>query len=355
MFNSARLKLTIWYLVIIMIISISFSAFIYFGAAREYDRIISIEHYRVGRLSQLETIQPRLENNFELFPISPQRDIELVEWAKLRVLEALLGVNIIVLILSTLAGYFLAGRTLRPIKNMLDEQNRFITDASHELNTPLTALKTALEVNLRNKKLDLKQAREVLKSNLEDVNSLQSLSEELMGVVMYQKQNSNFRLVKVSLDEVIHNATKRVMVMANSKKINIKVDIAKAHIMGDKRSLTDLIVILLDNAIKYTEGKSSINIVLKKEDSQVSILVKDQGVGIKKEELSHIFDRFYRADNSRTKQKIGGYGLGLSIAKRIIALHNGNIKVESEYGKGSAFIITFPLARNLKQTLSWQA
>jgi signal transduction histidine kinase len=82
--------------------------------------------------------------------------------------------------LSALSGYFLAGRTLRPIKNMLDEQNRFITDASHELNTPLTALKTSLEVNLRNKQLNLEEAREVLKSNLEDVNNLQSLSEELI-------------------------------------------------------------------------------------------------------------------------------------------------------------------------------
>lgn len=342
MFHSARLKLTVWYLLIIMIISISFSAFIYFGAAREYDRIINIEHYRVGHPSQPGIIPPRLQNDVELFSVSPQQDADLAEWARLRVLEALFGINVIILFLSALSGYFLAGRTLRPIKNMLDEQNRFITDASHELNTPLTALKTALEVNLRNNKLDLKQAKDVLKSNLEDVNNLQSLSEELMGVVMYQKQNGNFKLVQVSLPEVINASIERVKALADKKKIQIKVDVPKTFVTGDGKSLTDLFVILLDNAIKYTEGKQSISVIAKKEDSLVNVFVKDNGVGIKKEDLAHIFDRFYRADSSRTKQKVGGYGLGLSIAKRIVSLHNGNIRVESELGKGSTFIVTLP-------------
>ncbi len=342
MFHSARLQLTVWYLLIIMVISISFSAFIYFGASREYDRIINIEHYRVGHPTQPGIAPQRMQTDIELFSISPQQDADLAEWAKLRVLEALFGINIIILFLSTLAGYFLAGRTLRPIKNMLDEQNRFITDASHELNTPLTALKTSLEVNLRNKKLDLRQATEVLKSNLEDVNSLQSLSEELMGVVMYQKQNGNFKLTKTSLSEIINISIGRVKSLANKKKIQIKVSMPKIFIMGDRKSLEDLFVILLDNAIKYTEGKQAINITIKTEDSIASVFVKDNGVGIKKEDLPHIFDRFYRADRSRTKQRVGGYGLGLSIAKRIVNLHNGNIKVESEIGKGSTFIITLP-------------
>jgi two-component system sensor histidine kinase CiaH len=342
MFHSARLQLTAWYLIIIMAISISFSAFIYFGAAREYDRIIRIEQYRVGHPTQPGIIPQRLQSDIELFSVSPQQDNDLVEWAKLRVLEALFGINVIILFLSALAGYFLAGRTLRPIKNMLDEQNRFVTDASHELNTPLTALKTSLEVNLRNKKLDLRQAKDVLRSNLEDVNSLQSLSEELMGVIMYQKQNGNFKITRVSLAEVIAVSIERVKSLAGKKKIAIKVDGSKAFIMGDKKSLTELFVILLDNAIKYTKGKSLISITVKKEDSIVSVLVKDGGVGIKNEDLPHIFDRFYRADRSRTKQSIGGYGLGLSIAKRIVSLHNGNIKVESEIGKGSTFIVNFP-------------
>lgn len=344
MFHSARLKLTAWYLLIIMAISISFSAFIYFGAAREYDRIIRLEQYRVVHPTPPGTISQRPPSQADLFSLSAQQDNELVEWAKLRVLEALFGVNVVILFLSALAGYFLAGRTLRPIKNMLDEQNRFISDASHELNTPLTALKTSLEVNLREKKLDLDQARAVLQSNLEDVNSLQSLSEELMGLIMYQKQNGNFKLTKIALADVIKTAVERVQSLADRKGIALKVDAPKAFVMGDEKSLTQLLVVLLDNAIKYTAGKSSINLTVKKDTAAISIAVKDGGVGIKKEDLPHIFDRFYRADRSRSKQRVGGYGLGLSIAKRIVTLHNGNIRVESEIGKGSVFTVTLPKA-----------
>jgi signal transduction histidine kinase len=346
MFHHARLKLTAWYLLIIMVISISFSAFIYFGATREYDRIIRIEQYRV-----MHTVQPGIilqrppiqDNPFLTSPL--QQDNELVEWAKLRVLEALFGINVIILFLSALAGYFLAGRTLRPIKNMLDEQNRFITDASHELNTPLTALKTSLEVNLRDKKLNLETAKEVLKSNLEDVNSLQSLSEELMGVIMYQKQNGNFKLAKVNLAGIIKTAVEQVKALADKKKITVKIDAPKTFIMGDEKSLRELFVILLDNAIKYTDGRSAITVTVKKADAGINVLIKDGGAGIKKEDMPHIFDRFYRADRSRTKQLVGGYGLGLSIAKRIMTLHNGNIRVESEIGKGSTFIVTFPKSK----------
>ncbi|HUD05130.1 MAG TPA: HAMP domain-containing sensor histidine kinase [Patescibacteria group bacterium] len=342
MFHSARLKLTAWYLLIIMIISISFSTFIYFGAAREYDRILRLEQYRVMHPMRPGIILQRPPSETELFSISPQQDNELVEWAKLRVLEALFGINVIILFLSALAGYFLAGRTLRPIKNMLDEQNRFITDASHELNTPLTALKTSLEVNLRDKKLSLHKAKKVLSSNLEDVNNLQSLSEELMELIMYQKQNGNYKIAKIALSDIIKTAVGQTKSLAEKKKIVIKVDAPKTFVMGDEKSLKKLFVILLDNAIKYTNSKSPISVVVKKNDFIINILVKDGGIGIKKEDMPHIFDRFYRADRSRTKQRIEGYGLGLSIAKRIVALHNGSIRVESEVRKGSVFTVTLP-------------
>lgn len=342
MFHSARLQLTAWYLLIIMVISISFSAFIYLGATNEYDRIVRIEQYRSIHPMQPGTFFQRPPSSDDLISLSSKQDNELIEWAKLRVLEALFGINVIILLLSALAGYFLAGRTLRPIKNMLDEQNRFITDASHELNTPLTALKTSLEVNLRNKKLTLEEAKEVLNSNLEDVNNLQSLSEDLMGVVMYQKQNGNFKLAKVDLQGIFKTSVEQVKSLAQKKRITLKTNISKAFILGNEKSLSELFIILLDNAIKYSKEKSVISINVEKEDSVVNVFVKDNGIGIKAEDLPHIFDRFYRVDRSRTKQKIDGYGLGLSIAKRIATLHNGSIRVESEINKGSTFIITFP-------------
>src|ERR1035437_953988 len=281
MFHNTRLKLTAWYLLIIMLISISFSAFIYFGATNEYDRIIRIEQYRVTHPTPTGIFIQRPPIQDALFSISSQQDNELIEWAKLRVLEALFSINVIILFLSALLGYFLAGRTLRPIKNMLDEQNRFITDASHELNTPLTALKTSLEVNIRNKRMDLRKAKEVLQSNLEDVNSLQSLSEELMGVIMYQKQNGNFKLAKVDLQGIFKTSAEQVKSLAQKKRITLKTNVSKTFILGNEKSLSELFIILLDNAIKYSKEKSVISINVGKEDSVVNVFVMDNGIGIK--------------------------------------------------------------------------
>jgi len=345
MFHNARLKLTAWYLLIIMVISISFSTFIYFGASREYDRILRIEQYRVIHPMQPGIILQRPPSDTDLFSIPSQTDNELADWAKLRALEALFGINVIILFLSALSGYFLAGRTLRPIKNMIDEQNRFITDSSHELNTPLTSLKTSIEVNLRDKNFNMEKAKEVLASNLEDVNSLQFLSAELIKLTQYQDQNNNFQSEKLSLLEIIQEAVEKVKSQAKKKGIVIKLDIPKTQVMGDRRSLTELFIILVDNAIKYSPNKKSVSVSVRKPDSKVQILVKDNGIGIDKKDIPYIFDRFYRADKSRTKQKAVGYGLGLSIAKRIVTLHNGNIVVESEIGKGSVFMVTLPKAK----------
>ena len=107
--------------------------------------------------------------------------------------------------------------------------------------------------------------------------------------------------------------------------------------------MTDLLVIILDNAIKYSNEKKSIFITSKKIDKKIFVFVKDQGIGISKKDLPYIFDRFYRADSARAKKDSGGYGLGLSIAKKIIEVHQGEIKMESKLGKGTTVIISLPV------------
>lgn len=322
-----------------MAISISFSTFIYFGSTQEFDRILRIQEYRM----QHPELSPRLLqiNPFQIEPAPgvSQPDPEVIEEAKIRVLGSLIGINVIILMLSALAGYFLAGRTLKPIKDMIDEQSRFITDASHELNTPLTSLKTSIEVNLRDKKLDLKKAKGVLISNLDDVGNLQSLSDKLIKLTQYQKPNGNFQLEKINLSNLIKNASEKVMSFAAQKKIEILVDVPKLYIEGDERSLNELFVILLDNAIKYSSEKKPVSVKARKIDSKIEVTVEDKGAGIEKEDLPYIFDRFYRTDKSRTKQEVVGYGLGLSIANRIVALHGGTISVKSILGKGTMFTV----------------
>ena len=182
----------------------------------------------------------------------------------------------------------------------------------------------------------------MLQSNLEDVNNLQFLSAELIKLTQYQDQNNNLQFEKFYLSDVLQEAVEKVKSLAKKKNISIKVDTTKVRIMGDRRSTAELFIILLDNAIKYSLNKTVVNLSIKKIDSKVQVFVKDNGMGIEKKDIPYIFDRFYRADKSRTKQNASGYGLGLSIAKRIAVLHNGNIVVESEFGKGSTFIVTLP-------------
>ena len=344
MFHKTRLKLTAWYLLIIMVVSIFFSTFIYFGATREFNRIIRIEQFRNlhPEVNESYIQRPVWEN--ENIPLPRQPDPRLIQDANIRVLEGLIGINLIILCLSALAGYFLAGRTLKPIKDMVDEQNRFITDASHELNTPLTSLKTSIEVNLRDKKLTLEKSKQVLLSNLEEVNNLQALSEELIEITQYQKANGNFQLSKTDIANVVKNAVLKIKPQADKKQIKISTKVSKTSINADERSLTELFIILLDNAVKYSPQKKNIEVKSVISDSKLKIIVKDNGIGIDKQDLPFIFERFYRADKSRTKQQVAGYGLGLSIAKRIVSLHSGTINVESARGKGTSFIVVFPKA-----------
>ncbi len=345
MFHSARIKLTVWYLIIIMAISFFFSTFIYFGATREFDRILRVEEFRTTHPNLGEKyIQRPVWDTDVLPPLPNSPDPALIQASRIRVIEGLAGINLIILALSALAGYFLAGRTLRPIKNMVDEQNRFITDASHELNTPLTSLKTSIEVNLRDKKLNLEKSKKVLLSNLEEVNNLQSLSEELIEITQYQKMNGNFVIKSVNIANIISAAAAKIKPQADKKQIKINSRVTKIDVSADERSLTELFTILLDNAVKYSPIKKDVDVQTVNADSKIKIIVKDRGIGIDKQDLPFIFDRFYRADKSRTKQQVAGYGLGLSIAKRIVDLHSGTITVESTKGKGTAFVVEIPKA-----------
>jgi signal transduction histidine kinase len=332
MFQKARIKLTVWYLLIIMLVSIAFSLVIYLGINGELGRFERLQDLRVRREQQL------------MLPVPPPPeihglDLEAIAAARTRLTIILILTNLGIFVAAGFAGYFLAGRTLRPIKDMLDEQNRFITDASHELRTPLTSLKTSIEVNLRNKNLTINQAKNLIQSNLEDVEYLRVLSDGLLRLAYYQEPNGNMLFEKVSLKEIAENAVDKVKALALDNKIKINSRIENLEIHGDKKSLTELLVILLDNAIKYGKQNSSVKINTLKEDGKVIISVSDNGIGIDEKDLPHIFDRFYRAEKSRSKENVSGYGLGLSIAKKIVELHNGLITVESKKGEGTAFMV----------------
>lgn len=322
MFHTARIKLTAWYLLIIMAISLSFSVAIYLGINRELIRLESLQAMRQQRVDRLSTF---LKDSGLPLPPEPnsQMDSENVEQARLRIISILGLINLSILVLSGAGGYFLAGQTLDPIAKMVNDQKDFVSNASHELRTPLTSLKTEIEVALRDKKMGLTQAKKLLFSNLEDVNKMQRLSNYLLELNRFEA-GKEIPMEKIDLKEVVKIAV---------GKRKVKMDLTKSMVLGNKDSLVELTEILLDNASKYGKGKE-ISVKTKKGGI---IEVTDLGVGIPEEDLPHIFDRFYRSDKSRGTD---GYGLGLSIAKSIVELHNGKIEVESKEGKGTTFKVT---------------
>ncbi len=220
---------------------------------------------------------------------------------------------------------------------------QFSADASHELRTPLTILKGEMEVGLRRRRRP-EEYRKILNSNLEEVNHMTQIVDDLlflskadMGEVHLQKHLIN--LTKL-VSEV--GAQAKMIAMAKDIKVHISKD-SDVPVIGDRLRLRELLLNLVDNAVKYTPEGGEMMISLERDDDRVKLRVMDNGIGIPTEDQPHIFDRFFRVDKARSREA-GGSGLGLSICKWIVEAHGGEISVESEVAKGSLFTVTLPLA-----------
>jgi len=341
MFQNARLKLTFWYLLIIMLVSGFFSLIVYRGFTKELGRGFHMQAIR-GTPERRLVVQER-NGFFRILPfviypdeIPPEDVAEIINLAKRRFATQLAIINGAILFLAGTAGYFLAGKTLHPIELMVSEQKRFVADASHELRTPLTSIKTEVEVALRDKKLSLKDAKNLLKSSLAEVDKMKYFSDDLLSLSRYEANGRDLQMEKVDIPQ------------AKLKKIKINAELAEVIVIGNPQSLVELFSILINNAIKYSPRQTEIEVrVLRQKSRQgigkkALIEVVDHGTGISQKDIPHVFDRFYRADSSRSKAKVDGYGLGLSIAKSIVDVHKGEIKLKSEVGKGSTFKVILP-------------
>src|SRR4051812_19569457 len=277
-------------------------------------------------------------SSISLAPDVSQYQTELDEGRKNLALE-LVYFNLVILTLSSLASYQLARRTLRPIEDALESQTRFSGDASHELRTPLAAMQSEIEVALRSAKLSPADARKLLESNLEEVGKLKALSD---GLLRLARGTSQLEVEPVDLEEVIKQAAERLARVATAKKVKIIRSGSGVTTLGEAPTLVELVAILLDNAIKYSPDKSTVMIGLSKQSKQAVISVSDQGPGVADADLPHIFERFYRADSSRSKGQVDGYGLGLSIAQKITDTYGGTIAAHND--QGAVFTVKLPLA-----------
>jgi two-component system, OmpR family, sensor histidine kinase CiaH len=329
MFRSAVLKLTGLYLTIIVIISLFFSLAVYQVSMQEFRRGLR----RGPNISRGSPI---------LRQIQEDRQIQY-ELVRSSVVSRLLISNIIILSIGGLLSYYLALRTLKPIEEAHAAQHRFTADASHELRTPIAAMQTETEVTLMNPKLTLTEAKSQLSSNLEELSKLSYLTERLLSLA--RSENIELSVDSVNIDLIIKDAVNQVAPLASKKSIQLRtLNASKAIINADRVSLVEAIVILLENAIKYSPEKSQVNIKLGITKKIVSIHIMDSGPGIAKSHQAHVFDRFYRVEQSRSKEKTGGFGIGLSIAKEIIERNYGTIRVKSQLNAGTTFTIELPVA-----------
>ena len=335
MFKSATIQLTAWYLAILMTISIIFSVVIF-----------QLNFHEVG--VRLENLQQGLisTSSFSLNPTmlsdTPGAN-SLVraqsEQAALQMFLSLVYINVAILVAGGIGGYFLARRTLKPLEQAHEAQSRFTSDASHELRTPLAAMKMELEVSLRDSHLDPGEARELLESNLEEVNKLIELSEMLLK--LSRLDYDQLERTSIDLVPLVHSQLK--IFPKAIKRFDITTR-KKALISGNEPAIAELMSILIDNALKYSPPKSKISIRIFERRLMTGFEISNTGPAIPEEKLPKLFERFYRGDTSRTESNKNGYGLGLAIAKKITDIHHGDIQVVSNE-KATVFTVYLPTLR----------
>ena len=233
-------------------------------------------------------------------------------------------------------------KSINNLSAKLEEQEnlrkRLTTDISHELRTPLTSIQTHLEAMIDG---IWEPDTERLNSVNEEVIRLTNLVNQLQNLAKFDSEKSKLNLAKVNVKNLIMNVVYNNQGKALEKNINIECDLESIDSYLDKDKISQVIVNLLSNAIRYTNNGGKIFISSYKENNNLKIQFKDNGLGIPKENIQYIFERFYRVDESRSKNT-GGIGVGLTIVKSIIDLHQGTIEVRSELNKGSEFIVILP-------------
>jgi signal transduction histidine kinase len=328
MLESATLKLTGWYLLIIMVISLVFSVLVYQSAASEVN-------------TRLEQFTRRLPEDMGRQPSTAFNLLRSTQadQAAHNILVNLVYINCLVLAAGGVASYLMARRTLRPIQEAHEIESRFVSDASHELRTPLAVMKTELEVTLKDPTVTPKEMKELLESNLEEVNKLTKLSQTLLTL-------SKMDYSSLVHEEVPFQATALSVIDRYDKdrsRITVKERTKPLVLDAHQPSIEELFTVLIDNALKYSPNDSQITIQLGRRNNRAEFIISNLGKGISATDLPHIFDRFYRADNARTGNEKTSFGLGLSLAKTIVSLHHGELSATSAPDKKTTFTVLLPI------------
>jgi signal transduction histidine kinase len=307
---------------------------------------LDVEHVTPGEETlRLHAERFRLSNGSPLVAIVVGNNVELQDrYAAL--IAAFGGAAFAALLLVAAGGWLLVRKSTAPVEATIEQMRRFMADAAHELRTPLTVLRSRAEVTLQ-------QPREpaayvsALSGIESEAKRLGRIVEDLLTLARADTGERPIERRRIYLDDLALDAIQAAQAVAETEGITLEVEeFAEALIEGDATLLRQLIMILLDNAVKFTEPGGRVRIRVGGPISRPCLVVEDRGIGIPDDQLPHIFDRFYRGDPARTRARPSrsgeGAGLGLSIARWIIRVHDADIRVTSATGRGTRVEVHFP-------------
>jgi two-component system, OmpR family, sensor histidine kinase CiaH len=241
------------------------------------------------------------------------------------------------LVLAGVGGWWLAGKTLRPVRVAFNRQHAFVSDASHELRTPLAVIRANAEF-LQQEQPENVEARDIVS----ETDRLSSLVDALLAVARDDDRGAKALHTQVDLADVVEATVASFQTVTADHELELTYATPdELTVMGDREQLRQVLVILLDNAVRYTPAGGRIHVQARADGKEAVLTVHDTGIGIPEEALPRVFERFYRADDARNRQS-GGVGLGLAIARELVTRHSGRISVTSTEGAGSTFTVRLP-------------
>jgi two-component system sensor histidine kinase CiaH len=247
-------------------------------------------------------------------------------------------------LLMVLGGaWFLAGRALVPIQQAFQRQQEFVADASHELRTPLTVLRSATDLLNQDRNDPLERNGELFDDVRAEIARMQRLTQDLLTLARSDRGELELMTAPVELAAVVGDVVRRTTPLAHTRSVHLAVnaDGATPTVEADPDRLQQVLLILLDNAIKHTPAGGRVDVRVSQHGPAALIQVADTGAGIAAEDLPRIFDRFYRADKARSD---GGTGLGLAIAKMLVEAHGGHLTLTSTPQLGTQVAVSLPIA-----------
>ena len=254
---------------------------------------------------------------------------------------------VVCIMLAAGGGYYMAAKNIKPLEILFAREHEFAADASHELRTPLTVLSLGVESLQNDDESKLSGfAQEVLRDMQHETKYMSRLIEALLTLARGDEENTPLARAKVDLTEGAVKVCNKMRPLAAKKGLGLEYaagDAPQVFILGDKNKMEQLLIIFIDNAIKYSES-GTITVTVEADSMHAVIKVMDEGIGISESDTQKIFERFYRVDKARSRAA-GGFGLGLNIARIIVVRHGGTVSVKPRSPHGSIFTVRLPLYR----------